>query len=707
MSTKASSPSTSAKPRSTFSSSFGSPSNDEYVRKLVDDLKSIIDGPGLSATRQQKLNLIACAELMITQVSPNFSILNCNDRRSTRRELETLRKQIDRYVSTFDFHLKMSQVFINLRDTHCSYFSPEPLASACFKLPFSVAAYWYDDRGRRRRKYIVSAIDSEGWPNDDKHPEIVAFDGEPIEVMVYRLGKKFNHTKKSDVYYRHGVSLLTERKLIDFGIPKPLSVIVSFLGDDHDEIQNQPFSWKFSYDPNKRNSPSDLPKSETHVNRTSLRKLRSPTTADVRTYSGRRGDIPAQNYPAVLKIQPRPSYTLEAKRAADIPVSSRNSTAPSLPLHSSRSIQGDCRSRCGHRSDVSRSASASLEMSASSISSPSSVISEPKSSKKLSADETIRLEKIDILGKAASILGAEVISLPRSVRYGKLTITNFDPVDDDEFYSELKRVLALLPDWGLLIDIRGNPGGSSDCVKWVWELIFSASAPQYPMVLKCSKFLSYIFHITRNPLAEAIRTNMEAKQSFTGPLQSLTKDLRRFPRTYAGQHIILLLDSMSGSGADIFSSMMKDEVTNESTMIYGTDSVSQGGGSTSIHMSDLFHLLRSDPRFSDIPPKTDFTISYSRFYRTGESSGAMIEYFGVEVDRQYYESRRDILFKEEGMLEYFGRVFRKMHQRSAQQSSAKSSSTVSERSSRSKSKSKSKSKPGSSSRKTTSISSPL
>ena len=111
--------------------------------------------------------------------------------------------------------------------------------------------------------------------------------------------------------------------------------------------------------------------------------------------------------------------------------------------------------------------------------------------------------------------------------------------------------------------------------------------------------------------------------------------------------------------------------------------MTQGVGTTRVDISSRVNasIVGSHPEFYNLPKKVDVSIVFRRFYRSGGMSGSLIEQLEVGVDRQYFETRTDIVTKGEDMLIYFGRALQRMQRKEGKaaslrtRKSARSSST--------------------------------
>ena len=62
----------------------------------------------------------------------------------------------------------------------------------------------------------------------------------------------------------------------------------------------------------------------------------------------------------------------------------------------------------------------------------------------------------------------------RKTRLGYLRLWSFDVADDEAYLDEVIRLLTQLPDRGLIIDLRANPGG----LIWAAERLLQLFTPR-------------------------------------------------------------------------------------------------------------------------------------------------------------------------------------------------------------------------------------
>lgn len=219
-------------------------------------------------------------------------------------------------------------------------------------------------------------------------------------------------------------------------------------------------------------------------------------------------------------------------------------------------------------------------------------------------------------------------------------------------------MLKLLPKSGLVVDIRSNPGGCSSIASVLWSSIFSAPLPSYQLVLRASPFMNDTFVDPDGELNKFLLAGSE----LTGPGRDLTNTSGEYKKVFEGQKVILVVDSITASGDDLFTSFFSDVGTGENKFVVGLDSSTNGAGATVISFSDFQGFRASDEQFHDIVSGTDFFSAFGRFFRGGKNAEKLIEHLGVPVDFKYYITRNDLLNNNEDLMNDLGKVFHSMEQ---------------------------------------------
>ncbi len=154
-------------------------------------------GDFLTAAEKEKLSLadketiLHEAELMLGHFYPHLPFKQ--DRFGDVNPLEILNQVRDRLAALgeTDFHLSILLAFANVRDLHTAYILPSFYQGAIAFLPFQVR--FYDQDGTRQ--FIVTSVMSTVRGGGFEHPhfqpgvELVSWDGEPMENAVSRVAQ--------------------------------------------------------------------------------------------------------------------------------------------------------------------------------------------------------------------------------------------------------------------------------------------------------------------------------------------------------------------------------------------------------------------------------------------------------------------------------------------------------------------------------------
>lgn len=246
---------------------------------------------------------------------------------------------------------------------------------------------------------------------------------------------------------------------------------------------------------------------------------------------------------------------------------------------------------------------------------------------------------------------------------GLFVLPNFAVEPSPALVAEITRVLKLMPENGLIMDLRDNGGGDPDYVKALVELLTGISPPQIPTVLRATQrlkdYLDSVSDEIADALAEtaefvnfpayrgAVGTALAIGEPFSGPTTGLyTPEAveNAVDRAYFGP-IVTVVDGTCYSAGDLFATLQQD--LNLSLLVGVSDNVGAGGAFTILYDS-LQELFSS---FLD-PIIGSFTTSAGRFYRSGNKAGAIIENFGVDPDIRYYPTLNDALNTDCDLFEF-------------------------------------------------------
>jgi C-terminal processing protease CtpA/Prc len=230
---------------------------------------------------------------------------------------------------------------------------------------------------------------------------------------------------------------------------------------------------------------------------------------------------------------------------------------------------------------------------------------------------------------------------------GYLRIWSFDVDDDDAFITEVIRLLALLPQTGLIVDLRANPGGL------IW------AAERALQLFTDARIFPTRFSLVATPLTRQMADSPFNRLELEGWSQSLqdsvsTGELYAQPlpltdpewcndkgRRYPGR-AVAIVDANTYSSGDLFAAGWVDH------SIGPLVSVGQatGAGGANVWTSNQLRdaLGGTDHELPAMPGGTGFTISFRRAIRSAAGDGIPIEDLGIPGIP--YEMTRDDLMRE-------------------------------------------------------------
>jgi Peptidase family S41 len=243
--------------------------------------------------------------------------------------------------------------------------------------------------------------------------------------------------------------------------------------------------------------------------------------------------------------------------------------------------------------------------------------------------------------------------------YGYLRLWSFELSDDDGFLAEVVRLLAELPQDGLIVDLRGNPGG----LIWAAERLLQLFTPSSISPTRFSIIASDLTRSmtdapqNRRSLSPWRRTLLDAIG--TGEVYSQSVPITPFERcndigqVYGGP-VVAVVDSTTYSAADLFAAGFAD---NGIGTVVSVGRATGAGGANVWWADTLNSVLAGTPQqLPKLPKGVGFTLSVRRATRIGASDGAPIEDVGIVGHRTYAMTRDDLLHGNSDLMSFCGRL---------------------------------------------------
>ncbi|HEY0647911.1 S41 family peptidase, partial [Phenylobacterium sp.] len=238
--------------------------------------------------------------------------------------------------------------------------------------------------------------------------------------------------------------------------------------------------------------------------------------------------------------------------------------------------------------------------------------------------------------------------------FGHIRIWTFS-ADPDAFVAEFIRLAGLLPQTGLIVDVRDNGGG----VILAGEQLLQVLTPRAiepervqfintPLTLRLCELHPGPGGIDLSPWLPSIRRSVE-----TGAVYSASHPITPPERCndigqrYQGP-VVLITDALCYSTTDIFAAGFQDHGIGP---ILGVDG-NTGAGGANVWTHGLLEDLFSqgfppkpvpDSPFKALPKGANMRVAIRRTLRVGPNAGAEVEDLGVTPDHRHQMTRADVL----------------------------------------------------------------
>jgi hypothetical protein len=247
---------------------------------------------------------------------------------------------------------------------------------------------------------------------------------------------------------------------------------------------------------------------------------------------------------------------------------------------------------------------------------------------------------------------------------GYIRLFSFEIDDTTRFVKAFTKLITRkdFPQDGLILDVRGNPGGNIRAAESLLQLF----TPQ--------RVAPELFEFINTPLNYQICKSAPddwglkpwlpsiGESVLTGATYSagfpMTSDARcnGIGQVYYGP-VVLITDALSYSATDIFAAGFQDNAVG---VVLSTGGNTGAGGANFWSLDDLLRAQKKDPKspFKRLPKGAEMIVAMRRSIRVGPRAGSPLEEFGVAPDELHYMTRRDILEDNCDLLACAARVVR-------------------------------------------------
>lgn len=281
------------------------------------------------------------------------------------------------------------------------------------------------------------------------------------------------------------------------------------------------------------------------------------------------------------------------------------------------------------------------------------------------AEHTCAREQVRIAGAAAqgAVPPQGRTWMPRQLdfaeldsAYGKLgylRIKSFEVQNIDAFVAEVARILRLLPPNGLIVDLRGNPGGMIPAGEKILQFLTDARIVPAPLAFRNSNLVRHLVNSVDwlQDYRRGADLSVSTGQVFTQGFGIIPEDeANAIGRIYPGRSV-LLIDALVYSTGDFFTAGYKDARIGP---VIGVAPRTGAGGGNVWTYSLLENLYRNVPNspFAPLPRGASMRAAVRRSTRVGAAAGLPVEGLGVEADLVYYPTYQDVMFGDRGLIDY-------------------------------------------------------
>jgi hypothetical protein len=246
--------------------------------------------------------------------------------------------------------------------------------------------------------------------------------------------------------------------------------------------------------------------------------------------------------------------------------------------------------------------------------------------------------------------------------FGYLRIWTFMVNNANTFLSEAVRILGLLPQDGLIVDVRGNGGGNLLCAEGMLQLftprtisptLLSLIATPLTLAM-CESQQGAAADLT--PWRDSLLQASETGAVFSQGLPILAEEtFNVVGQRYQGP-VVLVTDALCYSATDMFAAGFRD---NGLGPILGT-AAHTGAGGANVWTHDLLRQLfpGSAFGFKALPKKAAFRVSFRRTTRQGTAAGTPIEDLGIAPDKVHVMTRADVLEANKDLIAAAGKALK-------------------------------------------------
>jgi Peptidase family S41 len=239
-----------------------------------------------------------------------------------------------------------------------------------------------------------------------------------------------------------------------------------------------------------------------------------------------------------------------------------------------------------------------------------------------------------------------------SGKFGYLRIWSFDVDDDQGFLEAAIKLLDALPDRGLIIDLRDNPGG----LIWAAERMLQLFTPNPVMptkfALRATPLTAAMAGAPFNqqelaPWEESLTTAASTGEPFSSHLPITSAEQCNDIGQHYGGPVVVVVDANTYSSGDLFTAGIVDNRIGPLVCI----GQATGAGGANVWTSDDLRaaMEAAEHPLPPLPEGVSFTVAVRRAVRSGDADGVLIEDSGI-AGQPYAMTEHDLFQNNEDLI---------------------------------------------------------
>jgi len=240
----------------------------------------------------------------------------------------------------------------------------------------------------------------------------------------------------------------------------------------------------------------------------------------------------------------------------------------------------------------------------------------------------------------------EIVDTPHGKR-GYMRIFDFEEENNNAFIAEFIRLMELLPQDGLIIDVRSNGGGYIANGERLLQLFTPREIEpetfeflSTPINLKVCRVAPEDEELAPwvESISQSVITGATFSRGFNLTAREFCNDLGQ---RYYGP-VVLITDALTFSTTDMFIAGFQDHEIGDILGVHGN--IGAGGANVWDH-DFLVKVMKqqADTPFRRLPKQTGMRVAIRRSVRVGKRTGTLLEELGVIPDAIHLMTKRDLL----------------------------------------------------------------